>query len=382
MKTQFPRPVVLAIDDDEQTATELSLSSIATVVARQPDDVSVGDLRRANVVLIDYQIDRWPGRDDAPSITLRPAHGVALAAVLRSQSEAPHAATWDTRRAFAIHSAKLHELAGGLPAPSREHVIARTLNLEWAFPKHHNPNHPPLREQVASLAAAVKSLPRTWPEDPEKAVSAVHRLLAVPAKERWRERALDDIAGCHPPVHAWASATKGMAVIRWLLHQVLPYPTFLLDSRYLAARLRVSADSLRSVLSKEKRAQRALLPSTYSGVLAGFLGSRWWRAGVEQLLWEWTEGDPFNPDALHKAVTKHVSKSLQALALSRPVVCVDDAFRPTDHFIEAVDAVEVKPDDWPSFAEQAWLPAATKATERVSALIAPQDRERAGGSGE
>jgi hypothetical protein len=112
------------------------------------------------------------------------------------------------------------------------------------------------------------------------------------------------------------------------------------------------------------------------------LGSRWWRGGVEQLLWEWTKGDPFNPDALHKAVTKHVSKSLEALALSRPVVCVDDAFRPTDHFIEAVDAVEVKPDDWPSFAEQAWLPAATKATERVSALIAPQDRERAGGSGE
>src|SRR4051812_20972966 len=123
MKTKHTRPVVLAIDDDEQTATELSLGSIAHVVSRQPDDVSVGDLRRANVVLIDYQIESWPGRDAAAAITLKPAHGVAVAAVLRSQSEAPHAAAWDTRRAFAIHSAKLHELAGGLPAPSREHVI-------------------------------------------------------------------------------------------------------------------------------------------------------------------------------------------------------------------------------------------------------------------
>src|SRR5262249_9976733 len=148
------------------------------------------------------------------------------------------------------------------------------------------------------------------------------------------------------------------------------------------ARLHVSADSLRKVLPSEKRAQRALSPSRYSGVLAGFLGDRWWRAGVEQLLWEWTEGDPFNPEALGKAVTKHLSKSLEVLTLSRPVVSVDDAFRPTDDFIEAVEAVEVKPDDWPPFAEQAWLPAETKATERVSALIAPQDRERAGGSGE
>jgi hypothetical protein len=384
MTSKRHRPVVLAIDDDELTGTELSLRASAEVVTRLPDEVTVGDLRRANVVLIDYQIDDWPGRDNTVAITLKPANGVALAAVLRSQAEGRSGRTWNTRRAFAIHSGKLHELAGGLPAPSREHAIARTLNLEWAFSKAHSTHNPPLRVQVESLARAVKRLPVKWPEEPEKAVAAVQRLLSAPSsKERWRERAFDDVAACQPPVHAWANATKGMAVIRWLLHQVLPYPTFLWDERYLAARLHVTADSLRKALSAQKKTQRAFAESEYSGVLDAFLGKRWWRAGIEHLLWQWTDGNPFNGAALQKAVRTRVSKSLDAVDLSRPVVCVDDrSFRPTDHFVDAANAVEVKPDDWPSFAEQPWLPAATKGTEKVSALVVAQDRERAGGSGE
>lgn len=383
MTSKTRRPVVLAIDDDELTGTELSLRANAEVVTRQPDEVTLGDLRRANVVLIDYQIDDWPGRDSATAITLKPANGVALAAVLRSQAES-RSGRWDTRRAFAIHSGKLHELAGGLPAPSREHAIARTLNLEWAFSKAHSAHNPPLRVQVESLANAVKRLPSTWPDEPERAVAVVQKLLAAPsAKQRWRERAFDDVAACQPPVHAWATATKGMALIRWLLHQVLPYPTFLWDERYLAARLHVTADSLRRALSTDKRTQRAFAESEYSGVLDAFLGRRWWRAGIEHLLWQWTEGDPFNGAALQKAVMKRASKSLDIVELNRPVVCVDDrSFRPTDHFVDAASAVEVRPDDWPSFAEQAWLPAATRGTEKVSALVVPQDRERAGGSGE
>jgi hypothetical protein len=383
MTSKTHRPIVLAIDDDELSGTELSLRGSADVITRQPDEVTVGDLRRANVVLIDYQIDDWPGRDSAAAITLKPANGVALAAVLRSQAE-NRSVRWETRRAFAIHSGKLHELAGGLPAPSREHAIARTLNLEWAFSKAHSAHNPPLRVQVESLAKAVKRLPLRWPSEPEKAVEVVQKLLDAPSgKERWRERAFDDVAACQPPVHAWANATKGMAVIRWLLHQVLPYPTFLWDERYLAARLHVTAASLRKALSIEKRAQRAFAETGYSGVLDAFLGRRWWRAGIEHLLWQWTDGDPFNGAALQMAVRKRVSKSLDALDLNRPVVCVDDrSFRPTDHFVDAANAVEVKPDDWPSFAEQAWLPEATRGTEKVFALVVAQDRERAGGSGE
>src|SRR4051794_829689 len=111
-------PVVLTIDDEEQNSVQLRLRHHADVIARAPDQVTKRDLRKADVVLIDYEIEDWPGREELETIALKPGNGVALAAVLRSQLEESGSGT---RRAFAIHSGKLDELAGGLPVASREH---------------------------------------------------------------------------------------------------------------------------------------------------------------------------------------------------------------------------------------------------------------------
>lgn len=367
-------PVVLTIDDDDQNATELRLKHAADVLARTPDEVTTADLRKANVVLIDYQIDDWPGRSKAGSISLQPGNGVALAAVLRSQVE-EHID--DQRRAFAIHSGKLNELSGGLSALYREHAIARTLNLEWVFPKRQNPKGPKIDVQVAALATAVRTLPKKWPESPERAQRVVDRLLATPIRQPWGKRAATDVESCHPPIHAWAVATNGMAFIRWLLHQVLPYPSFLWEDRYLAARLYVTVKSLRQVLESDKKARQVLAPLQYTGVLNEFLGDRWWRAGVEHMLWEWTDDDPFNALVVKEAVRKHVSKSIEPLEFSRPVVCVDSqTFRPTDDAIDVINAVEIKPDDWPPYAEQAWVAVNGTEDEGVAALVVSQDRNR------
>jgi hypothetical protein len=368
------RPVVLTIDDDDQNATELKLQNALDVLARTPDEVTTADLNKANIVLIDYQIDDWPGRQEVDSISLQPGNGVALAAVLRSQVE-EHVA--DQRRAFAIHSGKLDELSGGLPALYREHAIARALNLEWVFSKRQNQKGPKLDVQVAALAAAVKALPREWPANPDKAQRVVDRLLATPKQQPWGNRAAADVQSCHPPIHSWAAATHGMAFIRWLLHQVLPYPSFLWDDRYLAARLYVKVESLREAIASDSKAIGVLAPLRYTGVLAEFLGERWWRAGVEHMLWEWTDGDPFNATVVRDAVRTHVSKSLEPLNLNRPVVCVDpQSFRPLDRTIDVTNAVEIKPDDWPAYAEQAWVHVDSTKDEGIAALVVPQDRHR------
>lgn len=372
--TKPKRPVVLTIDDDNQNATELKLRNTVDVLARTPDEVTTADLKKANVVLIDYQIEDWPGRQEVGSISLQPGNGVALAAVLRSQVE-EHVG--GQRRAFAIHSGKLDELSGGLPALYREHAIARTLNLEWVFSKRQSPKGPKLDVQVAALAGAVKALPKEWPENPEKAQRIVNRLLAMPTPQPWGSRATTDVESCHPPIHAWAAATNGMAFLRWLLHQVLPYPSFLWEDRYLAARLYVKVESLRKALASESKARQALAPLHYSGVLAEFLGDRWWRAGVEHMLWEWTGGDPFNAAGVRDAVRTYVSKSLEPLTFNRPVVCVDSqSFRPLDQTIDVINAVEIKPDDWPAYAEQAWVHIDSTRDEGIAALVVPQDRHR------
>jgi hypothetical protein len=84
-----------------------------------------------------------------------------------------------------------------------------------------------------------------------------------------------------------AETSNGMAIIRWLLHEVLPFPSFLLDERYVAARLRIEPESLRTILVAKKpaRIRRELEPFEYLGLLHDFSGRRWWRAGIDSWLW-------------------------------------------------------------------------------------------------
>jgi hypothetical protein len=342
------QPVVLLVDDSDEhlTAYGEALRTRTTVIARHPQDVTGADLRKSNVVLVDFVIDDWRERDDTPTISLQPRNGVALAAILRSHSE----------------------------APSREHAIARTLNLEWVFRKEGGSGSS-MPEQVCELAHAMAALPRMWPEDRTKATQLVLRLLSTPAGSKWASRAKADVEACRPPAYAAANATNGLAVVRWLLHQVLPYPCFLWDVHYLGARLRVTPESVAEALRTEQKARRALSTVAYGGILSGFLGPRWWRVGVEQVLWDWTKGDPFDSSAIRNAVIKHVSPNLQHVEHSQAVVSVDSSFRPSPTLIDIADAVEVRPDDWPAYADQAWVKRSEAEDDSdLAAMVPQQDR--------
>lgn len=369
-------PVVLLIDDepDDVRARVLDLEESATVLLRSPSDVTKSDLRRADVALVDYRIARWPERDDLDSISLKPSNGLALVSVLRSYAE-EHLSS-KSSRAYAIHSGKLHELSGGLPPATREHAIARTLNLEWVFSKH-DVHGSVMVDQVVALARGMAQLPKRWPKASAEASKQVYRLLGLRPKKTWYERARNDVEACHPPAHSWALATNGVAFARWMLHQILPYPCFLWDEHYLAARLHVTVESLREVLAANEKARRAFAPAYYEGMFADFLGDRWWRVGVEQQLWEWTRGDPFGHPALKNALQKRVSNKLEHLDLAQPVVCVNETFRPTDEIVDVLDAVQIQPDEWPTYAEQAWVRAGSLADNvDMRALVVHQDRSR------
>src|SRR5204863_4942104 len=139
-------------------------------------DVSAHDLRRADVVLIDFALDDWEP-DAARPIAERPINGVALAAVFRSHSSA------STQKAFALHSGRLDGLSGGLPPASHLHLIARSNNVEWVFSKTDTDNARPLREQVLSLARALRQLPSSWPmSQPTRMRGTLEDLLKVPAR--------------------------------------------------------------------------------------------------------------------------------------------------------------------------------------------------------
>ena len=362
------RPCILVVDDefDEAVAKRQLFGSAAETLQRTPDDVTLADLRRVNLALVDVALDQGSVHPSVP-VSLRPKDGVALAAVFRSHTSA------EAPTAYALHSGRLDGLSGGLPPSSNLHVIARANNVEWVFSKNADDNAVPLQQQVLSLAKALQHLPSRWPTaQPKRMREIVEDLLKLSRSVAWRDRAWQQIEVCHPPIHELSPPTHAVAFIRWLLHLIMPYATFLCDFRYLAARLRVTPRSLMMAIEEDDSLARKLAPYKYRGSLCEFLGDRWWKPGIEHMLWKRTEARPFNADTL-RTVVGGLSQRLTPLSLTEPVVGFDENLRATNQLIELSDAVELQPDDWPSFAERPFvLRELVMKDSHLKSLIAPE----------
>jgi hypothetical protein len=369
------QPSVLIIDDlpGDQGLRIAELGKKARVRGVHPEEVAETMLIDADLVLVDYVLEHWPERDASESISRIPLDGFALAAILRGHT----LMKTSSPTALAIYSARLDELSRPLPSEPREHVIARAHNLEWVFSKVEASQGVPLAEQIASLASAVKLLPKSWPSGNEAQTRGqVQKLLGLP-DQPWTEQAWEETNNCYPPIHELSEWTHGLAFVRWMLHRILPYPCFLLDATYLAARLRISPLSLVAEYTENSQFRRMLANSEYKGMLAGFLGPRWWRAGVETTLWKLTKGNSFDTKALHNTLRQKGARRLRPAGMDQPVVCLDENYRPTDNFGSYQTAVRVQPDDWPPYADQAWIPIElARSAPRLHALVIQQDRDR------
>ena len=365
--------VVLIIDDENGLPTKRLLGSFVETIVRHPNDVTASDLKKAKLVLVDYKLDHWPERERQATPSLMPKDGVALIAVLKSNLGRLRAAP----AAFALNSGMLKALSGGGVWIDREHVIARSIDLEWVFAKGGKDASFPV--SVKSLADAVARLPSKWPA-PSKLKDQILSLLGVPKRARWHQSALEAIDRSSPPHEILIENSSGIAVLRWLLHTILPFPTFLLSERYLAARLRIEPRSFSHILKggEGKRIRRILNAFEYKGVLCDFAGTRWWRAGVEHWLWEGTKGKSFDKDAIEAFVTSKFSRKVEFTNLSSPVVSIDEHLRPCDTLVGLNDAIEIKPDGWPSFSDSAWINLSQINEAQFVALVPQSERNQLG----
>src|SRR5262249_10352439 len=147
-----------------------------------PDTVSVDLLDEADLVLVDYKLDKWVVNRNPLSLCHWAPNGIALTAVLQQ-----HAMSCDRPTAFAIHSAHLRELTEPFPPEPRVHLLARAYNLDWAFVKSPAGGSPSTTfEKAHILARAVAALPDKWPVgDPDRARERARGLLSVPTNEAW-----------------------------------------------------------------------------------------------------------------------------------------------------------------------------------------------------
>jgi hypothetical protein len=339
------KPQLLVIDDEpdaQRDTLDLELAERLEITVLAPGEVDASHLERPSLVLVDFDLGLWPRRAAVP-FSLTPPNGVALASALREYANQ----IADGPVAFAIYSAHLPDLSKPLPPERREHLIARSHNLEWAFPKaQHSSQESSIYKQIYTLARAVAALPNPWPDDAESARRALAKYLGLSEKAVWFNDALRSVDSCQPPIHELSTWSQGVAVTRWLLQRILPHPCFLLDAHYLARELGTTYASLVSAL--ESGLRPILRPYEYRGELADFLGVRWWRAGIEAFRGEIDDGQNSIPEII--SATRQIP--LVKTPYYESVVCFDEDYQILDELQDLEDAVRLQIDDWPSYAKR------------------------------
>lgn len=330
---------------------------------RHPESVLQQDLEWADVVVVDYFLSTWAERDDVDSIARAPLDGLAVIASVRSNGLPPlrerrGSSSAGSPTAFVLASGNLDEASFGLPNYVLPNVFSRENNIEWAFRKDDLFTTPGAL-QLAQVAGAVRVLrdARVQGTDQEW----LEKLLAL-GESVWEDDARRDVSRCRPPLHELGKRTGGMAIVRWLLHRILPYPCFLMNEQDLRARLRVDDLGFDSASSSLAAALEAF---EYSGILSKFSGRRWWRAGIEAWLYD------ADNDAAEIAMSHGASRSQE---WKRPVLVIDEDYRRTGQLVEVSNVVRVRPDDWPVFADDAFAEISLVLTSpTIRPLVEPVD---------
>ena len=342
------RSDILIVDDQPDSIDDSIRLAIgpddATLVVRHPRDILVDDLANCALIAVDHYLEEgWPELDSyLPAMS--PYDGFALAAVLRSQVPA------DTPGpAMTILTGQLQKLARTLPGPAAEHLIASQHDVEWVFSK----SGVRIGDRLVELARSVETLRNIWSNAFDlDALSADWLSLG---DVNWRGVALDHVFQTRPPINELGAESNGASVLRWFLQRILPYPTFLADIHWTATRLGTTASWLKDELLQNSDLSVQLQSCAYTGALSAFGGQRWWRAGLAAMVSNLTRGQPFDQQALREGVLTASSEAPEFLLVNHPVLVLDPDTLEATRVVDVEGAVQVGPDGWPVFADNAWV---------------------------
>lgn len=362
------------VDDQPESleALRVVLGDVRVLV-RDPADVTAEDLLRADLVLVDLKLTEWQARI-SPTLATWPDDGLALSGVLRT-----HVYRLEKERptSFAIYSSFLEEVSGAMPTEYRAHALARLLNLEWVFDKKSTMRSAERAPQFTSLALATQSLPEKWPQgDYDATKKVVFGLLRLGLRGSWSPQAWEDVEACHPRVHDLVQQSHGVVFLRWFMQRILPYPCFLWSDTQLAVRLGLKPVGFGSVIDNLSPGLRPLAACQYRGILSDFLGRRWWRAGVEAVLWDLTRGRSSDSDAVREMLVAF-GVDHPPIETDKRIICLDETLRPVRELKSAREVVRIQPDDWPPFADFAWTTISlARENPNLGSLVIADDRER------
>jgi hypothetical protein len=335
-----------------------------------PDEVQAGDLDAADLVLLDFDLGSHEFSGEIPPL-LHAHDGLAFAQVVRSY----HRKSGRTG-AVALLSDKLERLFGVESVHPMEHEIARLHGLEWAFDK--STTEPPPAARIVELAEATVEAAGLWhPESVAEDLKPLAAFLLLPADAAWEKHALALLGSTQPPAHSLAASSRGLSVVRWLAQRILPYPGLLVDDRHAAVLLGATPDSFTETVDSSRLGDR-LSGVKYVGALERFAGRRWWRSGIQRTVIETTSGNPISSPEAVRQLNDETGAELVPTH-GRSVVPLGPDLRPYAGAIGRHEAVRIRPDDWPVFAEPGYAPISLFADEddegirRLRSYVDPAD---------
>jgi len=355
-------------DDVNSLARALRHRRIKAEV-REPEEVTLDDLIDADLVLVDLDLETWNRNRSSEPVALRASDGLALATVFRRRLAHKSDAS---PTGFAILTGQVDKMAHPFAPENRLHIIADINNIEWIFLKE----DPDLIRKIASLGGAIHTIPKNW-SDGIKSPKEISGALGVDESVLPLDRYAEVVQACHPPIYELTQWSHGLAFVRWMLQNILVYPCFLWDMHRVAARLRIEVQELRRLLESKSKLASRLAKLQYKGMLSDFNGPRWWRTAVEFFLWKITDGDSQNTAKLVTALQGLAGVPLKPAGGERRVVCIDPNYKPMDRFYAISEVVRVQPDDWPAYADSAFMTIdVVSANKALRNLVVPEDFDK------
>lgn len=377
-------PLILAIDDNEKEVRPKLPDGYALEVVDPNSDRdvfarSVAEfVGEACLILLDQKF-----HDTPISISLDAQDGSSFVSHLRSWSRSnkrPLAPIVMFTNEVEVFANEIPAVGPAIPVEgsfvNREHRLAPALDVEWILFK----NDERATQRLANLAEAFQEIRAQVGAD-GASLDEIREILDAPTDLVWSEQAKEELQNARPPVNqteegAPQSARGASQIVRWLCHRALPYPGLFLSDFHAAWALGISAEDFRRMadLAPSTDCLLELQRARYTGPLESFMGRRWWRPGIDQLVWlldEATAQSATRLEALGSAVPGFAFGELKPSS-SHVVIFNEDLLETGIGAIE--EAIQVHPPGWPAEALEPWmLKAEVKADPVLTAMADPND---------
>jgi hypothetical protein len=337
------RPRVVVLDDRVRDAetVKMHLRHSATVDALGKADLTAGSFARADLVLVDYDLEGWQTGAQAGATLLESYSGVGLGLNIIEFVESKQ----PTRAPLVVLLTGKLDLQGDF-APS----LSQQIELDWVLSK----KDPNLRKSLRALASWHRSRDEELPSIAGFGDDSWLDFLNVAKHKATRERVRWSLEGTERPIETKTRRAPARVIAAWVLQRLIGYPGPLWSSEYLYARLGLSPRK-RQTERTRRGIEESFAACRYTGPLAEVEATRWWKVLVEGRLDELTKGASSDRTVTREVLAKQVRGIRFSSAQGPLVAIVEESGRPTGELAALADAVQVAPFGWPANADPAFM---------------------------